>query len=257
MWFSSPSHFSSFFTIVFTFESEGLVTSRFHRPENSAESLPTMNINSLSNGLSWMAPVPHFFVCFLLLFFLFSLCEEVFLHSAFHELGLVFECTHRSCFLFLRFPATTGPFVGWSPCCLRCSELSLYSQPLLREAQWSLREYNWVSWPVLSSPCGQKSELSDAHALCNNRETPKGVPSSKNNRQLATCRPFRDSCMRTRPNSYRHSSYRLGSKTRFYAYGPRSLCYLLFIICFLPSGFLYVFAFAFVFLILHHGFYCC
>ena len=36
----------------------------------------------------------------------------------------------------------------------------------------------------------------------NNRETPKGVPSSKNNRQLATCRPFRDSCMRTKPNSY-------------------------------------------------------
>ena len=67
----------------------------FHRPENSAESLPTMNINSSSNGLSWMAPVPHFFVCFLLLllfllFFLFSfslkkkyiycfLSEEVFL----------------------------------------------------------------------------------------------------------------------------------------------------------------------------------
>ena len=91
-------------------------------------------------------------------------------HSAFHELSLVFERTHRSCFLFLRYPATTGPFVGWSPCCLRCSEWSLYSQPLLQEAQWSLREYNWVSWPVLSShlhsarplfvvvvvPCGQK-----------------------------------------------------------------------------------------------------
>ena len=39
----------------------------------------------------------------------------------------------------------------------------------------------------------------------NNRETPKGVPSSKNNRQLVTCRPFRDSCMRTKPNSYRHA----------------------------------------------------
>ena len=60
----------------------------------------------------------------------------------------------------------------------------------------------------------------------NNRETSKGVPSSKNNRQLATCRPFRDSCMRTKPNSYRHGSYRLGSvyrqgsKTLFHAYGP-------------------------------------
>ena len=60
----------------------------------------------------------------------------------------------------------------------------------------------------------------------NNRETPKGVPSSKNNRQLVTCRPFRDSCMRTKPNSYRHGSYRLGrvyrqgSKTLFHAYGP-------------------------------------
>ena len=63
----------------------------------------------------------------------------------------------------------------------------------------------------------------------NNRETPKGVPSSKNNRQLVTCRPFRDSCMRTKPNSYRHGSYRLGSvyrqgsKTLFHAYGPRCL----------------------------------
>ena len=62
----------------------------------------------------------------------------------------------------------------------------------------------------------------------NNRETPKGVPSSKNNRQLVTCRPIRDSCMRTKPNSYRHGSYRLGrvyrqgSKTLFHAYGPRS-----------------------------------
>ena len=63
----------------------------------------------------------------------------------------------------------------------------------------------------------------------NNRETPKGVPSSKNNRQLVTCRPFRDSCMRTKPNSYRHGSYRLGrvyrqgTKTLFHAYGPRGL----------------------------------
>ena len=48
----------------------------------------------------------------------------------------------------------------------------------------------------------------------NNRETPKGVRSSKNNRQLVTCRPFRDSCMRTKPNSYRHGSYRLSSVYR-------------------------------------------
>ena len=55
-----------------TFESEGRAISRFHRPENSAESLSTMNINSSSNGLSWTAPVPHFlFVCFLLLLFVF------------------------------------------------------------------------------------------------------------------------------------------------------------------------------------------
>ena len=33
---------------------------------------PTMNINSSSNGLSWMAPVPHFlFVCFFFFFVLF------------------------------------------------------------------------------------------------------------------------------------------------------------------------------------------
>ena len=63
----------------------------------------------------------------------------------------------------------------------------------------------------------------------NNRETPKGVPSSKNNRQLVTCWPFCDSCMRTIPNSYRHGKYRLGSvyrqgrKTLFHAYGPWSL----------------------------------
>ena len=165
-----------------------------------------MNINSLSNGLFWMAPVSHlknnnfclffvlFFVfCFVCLFvFCFSVCFFQFFfllvfflslwrslsscHSAFHELGLVLECTHHSCFLFLRYPATTGPFVSWSPRCLRCSEWSLYSQPLLREAQWSLCEYNWVSWPVLSShlhsACplflggavrAEKTELSDAH----------------------------------------------------------------------------------------------
>ena len=61
----------------------------------------------------------------------------------------------------------------------------------------------------------------------NNRETPKRVPSSKNNRQLVTCRPFRDSCMRTKPNAFRHGSYRLArvyrqsSKTLFHAYWPR------------------------------------
>ena len=59
-----------------TFESEGRATSRFHRPENSAESLPTTNINSSSNGL----PIFVFFVfCFLLLlllllFLLFFVC---------------------------------------------------------------------------------------------------------------------------------------------------------------------------------------
>ena len=34
-----------------------------HRPENSAESFPTMNVNSSSNGLSWVGgppPVPRF-----------------------------------------------------------------------------------------------------------------------------------------------------------------------------------------------------
>ena len=44
--------------------------------------LPTMNINSSSNGLSWTAPVPHFFCLFvssLLFFFFFFLPEEVFL----------------------------------------------------------------------------------------------------------------------------------------------------------------------------------
>ena len=59
-----------------TFESEGRATSRFHRPENSAESLPTVNINSSSNGLSWTAPLSHFlFVscCCCLFFVLFCL----------------------------------------------------------------------------------------------------------------------------------------------------------------------------------------
>ena len=44
----------------------------FYRPENSAESLPTMNINSSSNGLSWTAPVPHFVCLFLVLVVVFS-----------------------------------------------------------------------------------------------------------------------------------------------------------------------------------------
>ena len=71
-------------------------------------------------------------------------------------------------------------------------------------------------------PCGQKRliYLTRMRRGSNNRETPKGVPSSKNNRQLATCRPFRDSCMRTKPNSYHHGSYRQGSKTLFHAYRP-------------------------------------
>ena len=81
-----------------------------------------------------------------------------------------------------------------------------------------------------SLPCGQKrlNYLTRMRRGSNNRETPKRVPSSKNNRQLVTCRPFRDSCMRTKPNSYRHGSYRLGrvyrqgSKTLFHAYGPRA-----------------------------------
>ena len=80
-------------------------------------------------------------------------------------------------------------------------------------------------------PCGQKrlNYLTRMRRGSNNRETPKGVPSSKNNRQLVTCWPFRDSCMRTKPNSYRHGSYRLGrvyrqgSKTLFHAYGPWSV----------------------------------
>ena len=84
----------------------------------------------------------------------------------------------------------------------------------------------FVCWP-----CGQKRliYLTRMRRGSNNRETPKGVPSSKNNRQLVTCRPFRDSCMGTKPNSYRHGSYRLGrvyrqgSKTLFHAYRPRSL----------------------------------
>ena len=61
-------------------ESEGRATSRFHRPENSAESLPTMNINSSSNGLSWTDGSSRgspFFVCFFLL--LFCCCCTVFL----------------------------------------------------------------------------------------------------------------------------------------------------------------------------------
>ena len=59
-----------------TFESEGRAASRFHRPENSAESLPTVNINSSSNGLSWTAPLSHFlFVsCCCCLFFVLFVC---------------------------------------------------------------------------------------------------------------------------------------------------------------------------------------
>ena len=40
--------------------------------------------------------------------------KKSFFVSAFHELGLVFEPTHRSCFLFLRrYPATAGAVVGF------------------------------------------------------------------------------------------------------------------------------------------------
>ena len=126
-------------------------------------------------------------------------------------------------------------------CCFFVFSLSL-------SVKKSFFEYNWVSWPVLPShlhsarplfsfsfsfsfwPCGQKrlNYLTRMRRGSNNRETPKGVPSSKNNRQLVTCRPFRDSCMRTKPISYRHGSYRLGwvyrqgSKTLFHVYGPRA-----------------------------------
>ena len=125
---------------------EGCATSRFHRLENSTESLPTI----LTIGCQTVCPgrlqfpicfslflvLPVFCCCFshaFFSFFLLSLWRSLSsCHSAFHKIGLVFERTHRSCFLFLQYPATTGPFVGWSPCCLRCSKWSLYSQPLLR-----------------------------------------------------------------------------------------------------------------------------
>ena len=80
---------------------KGALPPVFTGRSHSAESLSTMNINSSSNGLSWTAPVPHFFFFFFLLllllfiffiflffsfyiiyiFFLFflSLSEEVFL----------------------------------------------------------------------------------------------------------------------------------------------------------------------------------
>ena len=80
-------------------------------------------------------------------------------------------------------------------------------------------QFFFIFWP-----CGQKrlNYLTRMRRGSNNRETPKGVPSSKNNRQLVTCRPFRDSCMRTKPNSYRHGFATLpvnASKTLFHAYG--------------------------------------
>ena len=157
-----------------------------------------MNINSSSNGSS--SP----FLFLLLLFFV--------------------SCCCCCCFSFF--------------CCF----FSLNKSFLLRCVRSNTRLSSWKaesshlhsSRPLFSSsfffwPCGQKrlNYLTRMRKGSNNRETPKGIPSSKNNRQLVTCRPFRDSCMRTKPNSYRHGSYRLGSvyrqgsKTLFHAYGPR------------------------------------
>ena len=158
-----------------------------------------MNINSSSNGLSWTAPIPHFFVCLLLLFlfiylflFLFFSLKKSFLLRCVRSNAKVLEK------LSLPICIQRVPFFLFFFFCCCC-------------------------WP-----CGQKrlNYLRRMRRGSNNRETPKGVPSSKNNRQLVTCRPFRDSCMRTKPNSYRHGSYRLGrvyrqgSKTLFHAYGP-------------------------------------
>ena len=91
--------------------------------------------------------------------------------------------------------------------------------------------YFFIFFLYFLLPCGQKrlNYLMRMRRGSNNRETPKGVPSSKNNRQLATCRLFRDSCMRTKPNSYRQCGYLLGSvypqgsKTFSHAYGPRRI----------------------------------
>ena len=81
-------------------------------------------------------------------------------------------------------------------------------------------------------PCGQNGLNQPTRmrrGRSNNKETPKGVPSSKNNRQLATTRPFRDSCIRSKvnflPPRYIYllgSVYPQGSKTLYSAYGPRS-----------------------------------
>ena len=79
-------------------------------------------------------------------------------------------------------------------------------------------------------PCGQNglNQLTRMRrGRSNKKKTPKGVSSSKNNRQLATTRPFRDSCIRSKLNSYHQGTYLLssvypqGSKTLHHAYGPR------------------------------------
>ena len=115
--------------------------------------------------------------------------------------------------------------------------LSLKKSFLLRCVRSNARLSSWKAvFPFAFSastfffflfwPCGQKrpNYLTRMRRGSSNKETPKGVLSSKNNRQLVTCRPFRDSYMRTKPNSYRHGVYRLGSvyrpgsKTLFHAY---------------------------------------
>ena len=97
-----------------TFESEGRTTSSFHRPENSAESLPTMNISSSS--------VPQFFLHFCFCFFLFLRCF----------------CFVNVWVFWVFVPPPPPPLFFFSPF------LSLS----LKE---SFFEYNWVSWPVLPS----------------------------------------------------------------------------------------------------------
>ena len=182
-----------------------------YRPENSAESLPTMNINSSSNGLSWTAPDPHFLVCFCFLFLLLLLFSGGFYFFVFFYFLFIYifslSLSLKKSFL-LRCVRSNARLSSW-----KAESSHLYS---------ACPSFFCFCWPY-----GQKRliYLTRMRRGSNNRETPKGFPSSKNNRQLVTCRPFRDSCMRTKPNSYRHGSYRLGrvyrqgSKTLFHAYG--------------------------------------
>ena len=148
----------------------------------------------------WTAPVPHFFVCFLLL--LLFVFFFLFLFSFF------------KIYLYIIFFSLKKSFL------LRCVRSNA------RLSSWKAEfpfAFSASTFFLLFLPCGQKrlNYLTRMRRGSNNRETQKGVPSSKNNRQLVTCRPFRDSCMRTKPNSYRHGSYRLGrvyrqdSKTLF------------------------------------------